>query len=139
MKMAGRGSVGPLLCVWLGCTSLTHASTGDCKLHVLLGWLWPGILQSFCAAALHTHTHVSICSTVGQFKCTPYIALGATCYPSSQWTELFGISAQVSMVHDLIQDKRASFCLLTLIYSITYPFHSFLLILLGLKILNILQ
>ena len=32
-----KGSVGPLLCVWFACTSLTHTGVGDCKSVYLIG------------------------------------------------------------------------------------------------------
>ena len=57
---------------------------GSIILHALLGWLWPGMLQSLYAAVLHTHTHISMCSTLGQPKFSPYIEFGSSCYPDPQ-------------------------------------------------------
>ena len=49
-----------------------------------LGRVFPGILQSFGIATLHAHTYICMCCTVGKPKCSPYIALGASCYPGPE-------------------------------------------------------
>ena len=57
VEVANMGSIGPLLCEWLGETPLIHSGAGECKDCDPCGQLLYGMLQEPIAVqTLHTHS-----------------------------------------------------------------------------------
>ena len=61
VKLTARGSLGPLLCVWLGCTSLTHTGVGECNAVFLSGLAlaWYSA-EPLCCILAHTYTNLHV-------------------------------------------------------------------------------
>ena len=77
-----RGSLSPFFWIWFCCTPAAILVWGSVRPHALLGWFWPGMLQSPCSvhpACIHTP---ALCSTVGSLGATYHLEPDDTHAPS---------------------------------------------------------